>query len=56
MQNDDFWRLTSLPLLKQEITINKTKYAFGSHELGRGGFGIVYPARRTRDGLFDYFD
>ncbi len=52
MQANDFWRIINIELNKRVININKIKYKFGNHELGRGAFGTVYPARRTTDGLF----
>ena len=55
VQKNNPWTVRSIPLFKKEITINKTKYTFGAYELGRGGFGRVYPARRSPDGLFFLF-
>ncbi len=52
MQSNEFWRITSENLIKREININKIKYKVGNYELGRGAFGVVYPARRSTDGLF----
>ncbi len=52
VQRNNAWTVTSIPLFKKDITINKIKYTFGTYELGRGGFGRVYPARRSTDGLF----
>jgi hypothetical protein len=52
MQANEFWKITNIDLNKKVININKIKYIFGNHELGKGAFGTVYPARRSTDGLF----
>ncbi|CAF0913189.1 unnamed protein product [Adineta steineri] len=45
------WRITSVNFARRIIKINKTNYIIGEHELGRGAFGRVYPARRSTDGV-----
>jgi len=56
MQSNEFWRITSVNLNERDININKIKYKFGNYELGRGAFGVVYPARRSSDGLLFFFN